>query len=142
MTRMLQILIYALLALALLFAGFAVWVRVAPSDPARWHVDPATAPRPFTPNWAEVRRHVDAPPEAVAQEIAARAEAEGATRLAGDALFTTWIARTRLMRYPDYVTIRLAPEGDGTALVAFSRARFGYGDGGVNRARLRRWLPE
>ncbi|GAB4269206.1 MAG: DUF1499 domain-containing protein [Pararhodobacter sp.] len=137
-----QILIPAALALALAFAGFAVWVRLAPSDPARWHLDPATAPRPSTPNWAEVDRVVAASPETVARQIDERARAEGAVRLAEDDGFTTWIARTRLMRYPDYVSIRLTPEGEGTRIRAFSRSRFGYGDGGVNRARLRRWLPD
>ena len=136
----------ALLALIVLFAGFALWVRIAPSDPARWHVDPRTATDPTTPNFARVDRVVALPPATVAERIAARARAEGAERLAGDDVFATWIARSRLMRYPDYVSIRLIPEStpDGTAtrIVALSRARFGYGDGGVNAARLRRWLPQ
>jgi len=136
------LLIAALAALLLAFAGFAVWVRLAPTDPARWHLDPATAPRPTTPNWAEADRLSPLAPAQIAQAIATRARAEGATRIAGDDLFATWEARSRLMRYPDYVTIRLAPEDGGTRIQAFSRARYGYGDGGVNAARLRRWLPD
>ncbi|TNF57541.1 MAG: DUF1499 domain-containing protein, partial [Rhodobacteraceae bacterium] len=31
----------ALLLLALAVIGVAAWVRLAPSDPARWHGDPA-----------------------------------------------------------------------------------------------------
>ena len=132
--------------LAALVAAFVVYVRVAPSDPVRWHVDPVTAPDTGRPNSARVDRVVPGTPEAVAQAIAQRAEAEGAVRIAGDAQFGTWVARTRLMRFPDYVSIRLSPagegEGEGTRVQAFSRSRFGYGDQGVNRARLRRWLPE
>lgn len=128
-------------ALAALFAGFALWVRVAPTDPGRWHVDPATVADPRSPNFARVDRLVGAAPAEVAAAIADRARAEGAVRIAGDDGFGTWEARTRLMRYPDYVTIRLLPEGSGTRIIALSRARFGYGDGGVNAARLRRWLP-
>lgn len=136
------ILFYLVLALAALFIAFAIWVRVAPTDPAAWHVNPAEAARPSSPNWAEVDRVVDATPEVVAARIADHASREGAVLIAGDAMFGTYEARTRLMRYPDYVSIRLTPEGDGTRVQAFSRSRFGYGDGGVNRARLRRWLPE
>ena len=132
----------ALLALIVLFAGFALWVRIAPSDPARWHVDPRTAPDPTTPNFARVDRVVALPLAEVAARIAQRATSEGAVRLAGDDTWSTWAARTRTMRYPDYVSIRLLPDGNGTRIVALSRSRFGYGDGGVNAARLRRWLPD
>ena len=133
------VLFFALLAA--IVVGFAGYVRYAPSDPARWHVDPLTVVDPSTPNFARVDRVVAMPPEAVAAAIAERARIEGAVLLAGDADFGTWIARTPVMGYPDYVSIRLLPEGQGTRIVAFSRARFGVGDRGVNRARLRRWLP-
>ena len=128
--------------LVLLAAGAVLWVRLAPSDPARWHVDPLTAPDPTTPNFARVDRQVALPMAEVAARITARATAEGAQRLAGDDTFATWIARTPRMRFPDYVSIRLLPDGAGTRIVALSRARFGYGDHGVNAARLRRWLPD
>jgi len=134
-----------LLVLVAAFLAFAVWVRVAPSDPAQWHVEPATTPDPFKPNFARVDQVTNLAPGQAVAAIAAQAQSEGAVRLAGDDMFTTWIARTRVMRYPDYVSIRLTPEGSGTRVVAFSRSRFGYGDRGVNRARLRRWvgrLPE
>lgn len=142
MRRLMVLVIAALAVLLLAFAGFALWVRFAPTDPARWHLDPATAPRPTTPNWAEADRVSQLPPAQIAQSIATRARAEGATRIAGDDRFDTWEARSRLMGYPDYVTIRLTPAGEGTRIQAFSRARYGYGDGGVNSARLRRWLPD
>lgn len=127
--------------LGAIFLGFAAYVRLAPSDPGRWHVDPLVAADPETPNFARVDRVVALPPGTVATAIADRARTEGAVLLAGDADFGTWIARTPLMRYPDYVSIRLIPEGEGTRIVAFSRSRFGIGDRGVNRARLGRWLP-
>ena len=131
-----------LMLLFVLFVGFAIWVRIAPSDPARWHVDPLTAPDPTTPNFARADRVVALPLAEVAARIAQRATSEGAVRLAGDDTWSTWVARTRTMRYPDYVSIRLLPDGNGTRIVALSRSRFGYGDGGVNAARLRRWLPD
>lgn len=128
--------------LALVVAAFVLWVRFAPSDPARWHVDPATAIDPTTPNFARVDRIVALPLPEVVARIATQAAREGAERLAGDDTHATWIARTRVMRYPDYISLRLTPEGDGTRIQALSRARFGYGDQGVNAARLARWLPE
>ncbi|WP_334192563.1 DUF1499 domain-containing protein [Pararhodobacter sp.] len=136
---LLALLVVCLIALGL---GFAAYVRLAPSDPERWHVDPLTAPDPTSPNFARIDRLVALPSAEAAALIAGRARAEGAVVLAEDGAGTTWIARTALMRYPDYVSIRLIPEGEGTRIVAFSRSRFGYGDRGVNRARLARWLPE
>jgi len=136
---LLALLVVCLIALGL---GFAAYVRLAPSDPGRWHVDPLTAPDPTSPNFARIDRLVALPSAEAAALIARRARAEGAVVLAEDGAGTTWIARTALMRYPDYVSIRLIPEGEGTRIVAFSRSRFGYGDRGMNRARLARWLPE
>jgi hypothetical protein len=34
-----------------LFIAGAIWVRVAPSDPAKWHVDPRTVTAPRTDNF-------------------------------------------------------------------------------------------
>ncbi|WP_417587517.1 DUF1499 domain-containing protein [Pararhodobacter oceanensis] len=129
-----------LVAAALAVAGFAIWVRIAPNDAAYWHVDPATAPDPSTPNFARVDRVTSLAPDQVAAAISSVAEAEGARRIAGDARHGTWIARTRVMGYPDFISIRLQPQGEGTRVLAFSRSRFGHSDMGVNRARLRRWL--
>ncbi len=133
------LLVLALLALFVL--SVVLWVRLAPSDPARWHVDPATAPDPATPNFARAERVVALPPHEVRARLDAIAAAEGATVLAEDASGVTYLARTRRMRYPDYVSIRLDDAGDGTTrLQAFSRSRFGRSDMGVNAARLNRWL--
>ncbi|MCC6002349.1 MAG: DUF1499 domain-containing protein [Pararhodobacter sp.] len=129
----------ALMAAA--FLAFALWVRLAPHDPAVWHVDPAATPDPASPNFA--RRTVESPlpPNAVRAHIDRAARAEGATLLAGDEMHFTYVARTRLMRYPDLVSFRLIPvDGGGTRLMALSRARFGHSDMGVNAARLDRWL--
>ena len=97
MRRVMSVFLTILIGLAVLFAGFALWVRLAPSDPARWHVDPLTAPTPGTPNYDRQDRVVAMPVAEVAAYIAAQAQAEGAVRLAGDDRFGTWIARTRLM---------------------------------------------
>lgn len=133
-------------ALVLLAAGL-VYFRVAPSDPARWHVDPVTAPDPG-------KGHARlAPPEAPVFEmppadLMARLDAIALSdprvvRLAGrvEEGFVTYVARSRLFGFPDYVSVRTMPAGDGRSTLAiFSRQRFGREDLGVNDARLRRWL--
>lgn len=131
---------YALTILAVLALGLAAYVRLAPSDPARWHVDPAGAPDPGTPNFARADLVLPGTPEDVAARLAGVAAADGATVLAGGGLHTTWISRSRLMGYPDFTSVRLEPAEGGVRLIALARSRFGQSDLGVNRARLDRWL--
>ncbi|MFN3293265.1 MAG: DUF1499 domain-containing protein [Gemmobacter sp.] len=132
-----------LVALAILLAGILVWVRVAPSDPAVWHVDPVTAPDPVTPNWARIAPgEIVAPAGSLAPKVAAFLAAEPRVRVLAGAPaegWVTWVQRSRLMGYPDYVSLRILPDGAGQETVAvFSRARFGQGDWGVNAERLAR----
>jgi hypothetical protein len=129
-----------LAGLVIIALALVLYVRLAPSDPGLWHVDPDRTPDPATPNFARANLIIPLPPDEVAARIDAAARAEGAVPLAGDGLFVTWLSRTPLMRYPDYVSVRLHPVQGGTRLVALSRSRFGQGDMGANRARLDRWL--
>jgi uncharacterized protein (DUF1499 family) len=53
----------------------------------------------------------------------------------------TFVARSRIFGFPDAVTVEVrALPGGGSTLAIFSRQRFGSGDGGVNEARVKRWL--
>ena len=140
----------ALLILAL-FAGLLLYIRLSPMTADRWHVDPASAARPGTPN-AYLLRDTDgdapaarfaAPPGRVAQALDQMlATAPRVTRLAGSAAegHVTYIQRSRLFGFPDAISIRLTPDNGGTRVQVFSRSRFGYGDGGVNAARVSRWI--
>lgn len=143
MRRAMSIFLGILLGLALLFVGFAVWVRIAPSPAATWHVaDPASFPDPSTPNFARADRLVQMPLSEVVSFINAQATSDGATLLAGSETNGTWLTRTRVMGYPDYVSVKLTAVNESeTRMEVLSRSRFGYGDMGANRARLRRWLP-
>lgn len=49
------------------------------------------------------------------------------------------IQRSRVFRFPDRVSIAIAPRADGSAPAVYSRAVLGVWDFGVNRARVRRW---
>jgi uncharacterized protein (DUF1499 family) len=86
-----------------------------------------------------------ASPQAVMEAFDAVAMATPrVTRLAGGVADgqATYIARSRLWGFPDYVTIRVLPEPEtgGSTVAILSRLRFGSGDMGVNRARVEAWL--
>lgn len=53
-----------------------------------------------------------------------------------------WVARSRLMNYPDIVVAEVAPSGAGTGLWLYSRSLLGRSDFGVNRARVLAWLTD
>ncbi|MCP5366595.1 MAG: DUF1499 domain-containing protein [Hyphomicrobiales bacterium] len=57
----------------------------------------------------------------------------------GDTLY--FVARTPVMRWPDWITLRVLDLGDGrSTLAAYGRAVFGRRDFGANRARIEGWL--
>ena len=127
---------------ALLVAGVLAAIRLAPSDPARWHSDPTLA-RPG-PGRFVVCDGGDLPalaagPDSLAR-LAAIAGATPRTRLLAGSVATgriTWITRSAVFGFPDYTTAGLA---DGPVLCLHARLRFGRDDFGVNEARLRRWI--
>lgn len=130
----------AWLILAALVA-FAGYVRLAPSDPARWNVPPAAEGPPgevvAAEGSASLRLEGDGP--ALLARLDAIALATPRTvRLAGSVAEgrITWITRSALWGFPDYTTAEVTPDG----LAIQGRLRFGSGDMGVNAARLRDWL--
>jgi len=141
-----------LLILLVAIVGFALYVRLAPSTPDIWHVDPLDAKLPHSPNAILMLPDSGKYPARVfPMDAATLAQAfdrlalshPNVTRLAGAPtdLFTTYIARTPLMGFPDYISVRAIDLGKGrAALAVFSRARFGYSDRGVNRKRIMAWL--
>jgi uncharacterized protein (DUF1499 family) len=52
----------------------------------------------------------------------------------------TYVQRSLVFGFPDYISVRAMETEGGTALAVFSRARFGHSDLGVNRERVERWL--
>ena len=135
---------WAVLVLGLLVVAtfaFGVWVRLAPSDPARWHTDPAQGTAGENAHVARVV--LPGPPEAALAAFDAVAMAEPrTTRLAGSPAEgrITYVTRSRLWRFPDYTTVAAEAGDGGAALVIHARARFGRSDLGVNAARVGRWL--
>ncbi len=148
--------------LSLATVSVSAGIRLAPEDPAKWHQDPLTVQVPESPNWYRLT-----PPDAGQQEVPDRegtspvfdvpvAELESifnevatgdsrVTVLAGSATegFVTYVQRSALMGYPDYVSVRFVEvDAQHSALAIYSRARYGSGDLGVNEKRVRRWTQE
>jgi uncharacterized protein (DUF1499 family) len=136
----------ALVLAVLLAAAGLAYIRLAPSDPSVWHVDPLAAPSPgqagarISPPRAPV--FAEAPAELMARLDAAILADPRTKRLAGsvEALHATYIVRSRLIGFPDYASVRVLPEGEGATLAILARSRFGGYDWGTNRARIDRWM--
>ena len=139
-----------------LVGGGIGYVRRAELEPEAWHVDPLTAPKPDTPNSyhvapasAEVPIDDEAPTYTVAvQELASQFDgvalaAPRTEAVAGSAAdgHVTYVQRSALWGFPDYVSVRFIDDGaGGSTLAVFSRSRFGKSDLGVNKKRVTAWL--
>ena len=117
-------------------AGALAFIRLAPSDPARWHV-----PSEISENKdfdAGVERIVKADPDGLARLHEVILATPRTRVLAGspqDAM-VTYITRSAVFGFPDYTTVQL----DGDSLKIHARLRFGLSDTGVNRDRVQRWI--
>ncbi len=140
--RILLVLI-ALVVVAVVAA--AVYFRSAPLDAAALHVDPAEVTPPASPNFAlmvgSTGHFIQASPEDVATRIAAAAAADGAQVLAGSTEqgHVTYVVRSRLMGFPDVLSLRWTAQDGGTQLDIFARAIYGTSDLGVNTRRAQAW---
>lgn len=127
-----QIAILLLVALAFLM----LYIRLAPSDPGRWHVTLS-----FTHDetlQAAARRMIAGDAETLAALDRVIRDTPRTQVLAGSVEegHITYVTRSLIMGFPDFTTVQ---RSDGTIRL-FGRSRFGQSDLGVNAARLDRWL--
>ncbi|GAB4223009.1 MAG: hypothetical protein Tsb005_16680 [Gammaproteobacteria bacterium] len=55
----------------------------------------------------------------------------------------TYIQRTRWLRFPDYIDVKLIQlSAHDTTLAIYSRSKYGYYDFGVNQHRIEQWLAQ
>lgn len=146
-----KILFRILLLVVLGIVAAGLFVRFAPITPETWHVDPLTAAVPEKDNHFLLRPEGgDGPAPVFAADPAAVAaaiqevisETSGAALIAGSpkAGHMTAVVRSRLVGFPDFVTMKLVETEGGTALTIFSRSKYGYSDMGVNKSRVEAWL--
>ena len=120
---------YILIGLVL---AFPAYVRVAPSDPNRWHVAITAETESNLADGAV--RIITSGPETLTILNKNMLNRPRTKVFAGsiEQGRITYITRTKLMGYPDYTTI----EQSGENIKLFARLRFGKSDLGVNAARL------
>jgi hypothetical protein len=135
--------VWAVTGLVVALLALAAWVRLAPTDAARWHVPPV-AEGPWgevVPATGAASLRIDltagAPADLLARLDAVALATPRTRRLAGSAAEgrITWITRSALWGFPDYTTAEARADG----LYIQARLRFGREDMGVNAARLRDW---
>ena len=130
---------------------FSAFVRLAPVDPALWHVSLESHPASIKPNDATAYETggdlaapiLPGPPEAVLARLQTLALADPRIRLVAGSPAEgriTFLQRSRIWGIPDFITAEAVVVPEGTRLEIWSRARFGYSDGGANLARLERWI--
>lgn len=145
--------IMALATTAAMAAPLA-WVRIAPADVARWHVDPMEVEQvpqaPRRGGWLVRTGPANAAPPVFDTDPATLlsafdeiARATPRTR----ALFespaegrVTYVTRSAVAGFPDYTSVKAVPEAGGAALMIWARQRFGVADMGVNRKRVEAWI--
>lgn len=131
-------------------------IRSAGHDPDVWHVDPTSTARTGKPNDAlaapvgTTRADPDIvlmPVQQPARELLASLDAavrtEPRVKVVADSTDggrITYVQRSAIIGFPDYISVTAVETEAGSGLILWSRARYGYSDLGVNRARLQRWL--
>lgn len=123
-------------AVVALVVGAGAYVRLAPSDPARWHVALVSTESQNLPGG--VLRVVETGPDGLQRLDEIAQTTPRTTVLAGSVSegMVTYITRTKWIGFPDYTTA----QQDGDTLRIHGRLRFGRKDFGVNRARVDGWL--
>ena len=125
-----------LLFIALAVIVFLGWVRLAPSDPDRWHRIDITVKDEDFGNGAA--RLVEARDETL-EQLDSIIRGTPHTRVLRGSIeegMNTYVTRTRVFGFPDFTTVRQT----GARVEIYGRARFGLSDMGVNAARIDGWL--
>ena len=126
----------SIVAIVILVLAGSAYVRLAPTDPDRWHRMPGGITNRDLEGGA--MRIVGAGKDGLARLDAIIRATPRTTVLAGSVGtgMITYVTRSALMGFPDYTTVRHAPP----QIEIYGRLRFGRSDLGVNAARIDRWL--
>lgn len=116
----------------------AAYVRLAPSDPSRWHVaQEIKADRDLE---GGVLRRIETGMDGLARLDSTARDWPRTRVLAGSVGegMITYVTRSAFWGFPDYTTVRQM----GEWLEINARLRFGRSDFGVNRARIEAWMAQ
>lgn len=137
-----KLMTYVLVALALLALGvFRFW----PLDMAQFNMDPFDAKPLDKPNFF-ISIDQDGQFDVPADKLSAAfdrviANAPRIKSVANGDFGTTYITRSRLMGYPDFISVKIVEISPTSAQIKlFARARFGYSDMGANEKRVKTLL--
>lgn len=124
------------LFIVILLGAFAIYVRIAPTESARWHV-----PVTVTENKdlvGGVFRVIPAQNDTLQMFDEIALQSPRTTRVAGTAEdgHVTYVSRTRWLGFPDFTTAQVVDD----QLRIHARLRFGKADLGVNKTRVDGWL--
>ena len=141
----------------IIFAVFLIliivlcYIRFARPNESNWHVDPELVSRNDLRNSFLINSkssnffHYAVPVKELYQELYTIFEEDRCQRVFGDIEdgLITFVCRSRLFGFPDYVSIRFRePETGVSTLSVFSRSRFGIYDFGKNKKRVNNWLQQ
>ena len=129
---MMKIALWILISTVVVLGGY---IRLAPSDPTRWHMVSRGADRDM--NNGVVRVFEIGSGGLTGLDAIARGTAR--TRVLAGSVeegMVTYVTRTRMLGFPDYTTV----QQEGDVLRIYARSRFGRKDFGVNLRRIDGWL--
>jgi len=129
--RLIAVMVLAAAVVAVV--GLMAFVRLAPSEPMRWHQMPETITDRDLEGGAMRRAEGDlATLDAIIRDTRRTRVLAGSVEQG----MVTYVTRSRVFGFPDYTTVRQ----DGEMLEIYARLRFGRSDLGVNADRVDRWL--
>ncbi len=124
-----------------------VYIRLAPDDVALVHVAPPSGATPDSPvigqGSALFVADFNADPEQMWQMLQQVILSTPRTKyLAGSVKdgMMTFVTRSLVFGFPDYTTISVTQNEQGSRVTLFGRLRYGRSDFGVNAKRLRGWV--
>lgn len=124
-----------------------LYVRAAPHDREALHVVPPVGAEPDHPvlkaGSALFSQQFQAAPADTLQRLNETALATKRTRILDGSVeegLITYVTRSRVFGFPDYTTVQVIANGQGSRVTLYGRLRFGKSDFGVNRARISAWL--
>ncbi len=124
-----------------------VYIRLAPDDVALVHVAPPSGATPDSPvigqGSALFVADFNADPEQMWQMLQQVILSTPRTKyLAGSVKdgMMTFVTRSLVFGFPDYTTISVTQNEQGSRVTLFGRLRYGRSDFGVNAKRLRGWI--